>query len=70
MIQAAILLRRPTCIMAADIKDDFAASFSVLSRVAETSLVAKRSLRILLRLRERLDQTNNQTLVTSTLTNP
>ena len=67
VIQATILLRQATCVMAADIQEDFDASFSVMSRTMETSTVAKRSASILLRLRDRIEdrqrEPNDQTSV-------
>jgi hypothetical protein len=45
--------------MVAEIKDDFEASFLVMARTAETSLVAKRSMPILLRLKERIECASN-----------
>lgn len=54
-IQAMILLRKPDCILAAEVKNDFASSCQVIEAMGPASPVARRAIPVLRRLRERIE---------------
>jgi hypothetical protein len=55
IIQAAVILRLPNIMMADEIREDFASSFEIISRMSQGSALAQRALPVLLRIKKRLD---------------
>ena len=62
VIQASVLLRAPTSMLAADVRHDFDLAYAIFCEVAPGSVVARRALPILTRLRQAVSPEQPQSL--------
>lgn len=61
VIQASVILHAPECMLAAETRDDFEASYKVVKQMVATSSLAARALPILAKLRQSIRSTTTNT---------